>query len=274
MQTLSIQTITPSESVLAMPCQADSDEHLVNLWLHGRGRHTRRAYAAELHRFQEFIRKPLQMVRLDDLQRFIDSLEGLADASRARATASIKSLFGFAHRIGYLRFDVGAAIATPKTRNRLSERILTEGQVIAMITLEPNKRNQALLRTLYIGGLRVSELAGLCWRDLIARGESEGQMTVFGKGSKTRVVLLPATGDSLAAARVNQKRRRRPGAASLSIAEGWPPGSIARNADRTSGRTTRRHPSQRLASLAEARSRITRSRPRLSGSSASTDIGA
>jgi site-specific recombinase XerD len=193
MQALSVHTISPAESVLAMPCQADNDEHLFSLWLHGRGQHTRRAYAAELRRFREFIGTPLPSVRLDDLQRFIDSLEGLADASRARATATIKSLFGFAHRIGYLRFDVGAAIATPKTRNRLSARILTEGQVIAMITLEPNDRNRALLRTLYIGGLRVSELVALCWRDLIARGESEGQASIFGKGSKTRVVLLPAS---------------------------------------------------------------------------------
>lgn len=174
-----------------MPCQADSDEHLITLWLHGRGRHTQRAYAADLRRFQEFARESLQKVRLDDLQRFVDSLEGLADASRARTIATIKSLFGFAHRIGYLRFDVGAAITTPKTRNRLSERILTEAQVIAMITLEPNDRNRALLRTLYIGGLRVSELAGLCWRDLVARNDGEGQMTIFGKGSKIRVVLLP-----------------------------------------------------------------------------------
>lgn len=193
MEALSVHTISPAESVLAMPCQADSDEHLINLWLHGRGRHTRRAYAAELHRFQKFLDKPFQTVRLDDLQRFVDSLEGLADASRARATASIKSLFGFAHRIGYLRFDVGAAITTPKTRNRLSSRILTEAQVIAMITLESNDRNRALLRTLYIGGLRVSEVVALCWRDLVARNEGEGQVTVFGKGSKTRVVLLPAS---------------------------------------------------------------------------------
>jgi site-specific recombinase XerD len=192
MQALAVQTVSPAP-ILEMPCQADSDEHLINLWLHGRGRHTRRAYDADLRRFQGFAGKPLRTVRLDDLQRFIDSIEELADASRARTTASIKSLFGFAHRIGYLRFDVGAAIATPKTRNRLSQRILTEGQVIAMIALEPNDRNRALIRTLYIGGLRVSEVSALCWRDLVARGEGEGQVTIFGKGSKTRVVLLPAS---------------------------------------------------------------------------------
>lgn len=122
----------------AVPCQADSDEHLISLWLHGRGPHTRRAWAAELRRFQEFIEKPIQAVRLDDLQRFIDSLEDLA-ARAVREQQRLSRVFCFAHRIGYLRFDVGAAVATPKTRNRLSERILTEGQVIAMIVLEPNK---------------------------------------------------------------------------------------------------------------------------------------
>ena len=99
----------------------------------------------------------------------------------------------FAHRVCYVRFNVGAALPVPKSRSRLSERILTEGQVIAMCALEPNMRNRAILRTLYIAGLRVSELVGLCWRDLQARGDVEGQMTVLGKGSKTRAVLLPAS---------------------------------------------------------------------------------
>jgi DNA-binding Lrp family transcriptional regulator len=60
------------------------------------------------------------------------------------------------------------------------------------LALEPKKRNRVMLRTLYYAGLRVSELCGLCWRDLQARGETEGQLTAFGKGGKTRAVLLPA----------------------------------------------------------------------------------
>ena len=38
-------------------------------------------------------------------------------------------------------------------------------------------------------GLRVSELCNLTWRNLQERDES-GQVTVFGKGKKTRHVLL------------------------------------------------------------------------------------
>lgn len=51
---------------------------------------------------------------------------------------------------------------------------------------------QLILKTLYYGGLRVSELCALRWRDLQVRGD-RGQMTVFGKGDKTRAILLPAS---------------------------------------------------------------------------------
>jgi site-specific recombinase XerD len=44
---------------------------------------------------------------------------------------------------------------------------------------------------LYIAGVRVSEIAALTWRDLQSRTDG-GQINVFGKGSKTRTVLLPS----------------------------------------------------------------------------------
>jgi site-specific recombinase XerD len=58
-----------------------------------------------------------------------------------------------------------------------------------MLALEPNARNRALLTLLYGGGLRISEVTGLRWRDLAER-DGAGQVTVYGKGGKTRVVLL------------------------------------------------------------------------------------
>jgi integrase/recombinase XerD len=63
-----------------------------------------------------------------------------------------------------------------------------------MLHGEKHPRNHAILRLLYAGGLRVSELADLKWRDLQSRDvqgdEAGGQVTVFGKGGKTRHVLL------------------------------------------------------------------------------------
>ena len=172
--------------------QADTDGQVVALWLHGRSKHTQRAYLAKAERFLTFAMKPLARVSLGDVQAFADSLTGLAQSSKAQTLAAIKSLLAFAHKIGYIPFNVGVALQLPKAKNTLAERILQESEVHSMIALEPSRRNRLILKTLYYGGFRVSELCGLRWRDLQARGE-EGQMTVFGKGEKTRAVLLPAS---------------------------------------------------------------------------------
>ena len=62
---------------------------------------------------------------------------------------------------------------------------------LGQIRLESNPRNRAILTLLYGAGLRISEACDLRWRDLAARDDA-GQVTVFGKGGKTRVVLLSA----------------------------------------------------------------------------------
>lgn len=171
--------------------QAANDDQLVEIWLHGRSVHTQRAYAADAERFRVFFGKPLPTVTLADLQSFSDSLGKLAPATRARILSSVKSLIGFGHRLGYLPFDVGSALRLPTQKNTLAERIISESDVHRMVDREPNPRNRAILRLLYAAGVRVSELTGLCWRDLQARGDG-GQITAYGKGGKTRAVLLPA----------------------------------------------------------------------------------
>jgi len=112
-----------------------------------------------------------------------------APASRANATAAVKSLLSFAQEVGYLRFNVGKVVKAPPVKNTLAERIMAEVDTLRMIGLEPNLRNRALLTLLYGGGLRIAEACGLRWRDLTER-EDGGQATVYGKGGKTRVVLL------------------------------------------------------------------------------------
>jgi len=46
-----------------------------------------------------------------------------------------------------------------------------------------------LLELLYYSGCRINELCGLTWRSVKPNKES-GQVTLFGKGGKTRAVLL------------------------------------------------------------------------------------
>jgi integrase/recombinase XerD len=186
----SLARSVPLDGVLSRQC--DTDDQLVELWLHGRSPHTQRAYHADVGRFVAFVARPLPRVTLGDVQAFADSLAGLAPSSRARTLAAVKSLLSFGQRIGYLPLNVGAAVKLPARKDTLAERILTEADIVRLLALEPDRRNQVLLRLLYVAGLRVSEIAELKWRDLVARGEA-GQVTVFGKGSQTRTVLLPSS---------------------------------------------------------------------------------
>lgn len=181
-------TLQPTGTT-ALTRQAYSDDQAVGLWLHGRGPHTQRAYRSDVGRFLAFTGKPLPQVTLGDVQDFADSLLGLSPASRARTLSAVKSLLAFCHQLGYLTFDVGRPVRLPAIRGTLAQRILTESDVQRMLALETDPRNRALLRLLYGAGLRVSELTALCWGDAQERGDS-GQITVMGKGEKTRAILL------------------------------------------------------------------------------------
>lgn len=180
--------LVPLDSAPLVPHTA-GDLQLIGLWLHGRSPRTQQAYAADAKRLLAFTGKPLQAIGLLDLQQFADSLTHLALSSQKRILSSAKSLLTFAHRAGYTAVNAGAPLRLPKTKDTLAERILTEEQVQSMLALERNRRNHALLRLIYSAGLRVSEAVDLHWRDVQSRGDA-GQVTVFGKGSKTRAVLL------------------------------------------------------------------------------------
>jgi site-specific recombinase XerD len=105
--------------------------------------------------------------------------------------AAVRSLFRFAERIGYCA-NLAAGVDLPRTDARVSEKLLDEVDVQRLISMEPNPRNHALLWLLYTSGLRVSEVCGLRWTHLQPRGGA-GQITVLGKGRRTRVVSLPET---------------------------------------------------------------------------------
>ena len=174
--------------------QASTDAQVVGMWLHGKAQTTQRAYAREATAFSSFVGgAPLPQVTLGDVQAYAEELEarGLAPATRARALAAVKSLLTFAHRIGYTPVNVGAAEKLPRLKFTLAERIVPRETVAEIVAAETEPRNRALLRLLYVGGLRISEASGLHWRDVVER-EGGAQVTVQGKGELTRVVLLPA----------------------------------------------------------------------------------
>lgn len=174
------------------------DDRLIQLWLSMKASPaTQRAYAAEISRFRAFARKPLAWVTLADFQAYADRLGqgSLKPASQNRALTAIKSLLSFGQETGYFPYNIGAAVKLRPSRDGLAQRILEESEVTKLIDAAPEGRNRVLLKLLYVSGLRVGELCGLKWCDALPRGPvgaPGGQITVFGKGGKTRTILLKA----------------------------------------------------------------------------------
>jgi site-specific recombinase XerD len=208
--------IVPPSAIVALPpaapIQAETDEAMILLWLDGLSPRTRRAYEADIRAFNHLVNRPLRKITLRDLQAYkaaltvVDEATGkpaLASATQARRLSSVKSLLTAAHELGYLALNIGSRVKLPPIKQTLAERILSDDDVREMLTLERDPRNKALLRLLYMGGLRISEACGLRVRDLQPSGDA-CQITVYGKGGKTRVVLLtPSIWKALAVLRGN-----------------------------------------------------------------------
>jgi len=188
-----LDTGTPQSPVVRIPQQAESDEQLIHLWLHGRSKHTVKGYTNDMSIFREKVNKSLRTITLQDLQDYADTLaqKTYAPQTIKRMLCAVKSLFSFGHRIGYLPFDTGKPLRIPTPKETLSERILSQEEVFYMFDCAKYPRDKMLLKLLYYTGLRVSEISSLKWSDLQKR-EFTGQITVQTKGSKTNVILLPS----------------------------------------------------------------------------------
>jgi integrase/recombinase XerD len=171
---------------------AQCDRDLILIWLGGKSNTTQVSYNSTVTKFIEFIAKPLSEVKLEDLQLWERGLKARFKLTTvANKVLVIKSLFSFGVKTGYLSFNVGSFLKTPKAKETIAERILDVSDVRGLIKYGvKNERDRLLLSLMYGCGLRVSEAIGLTWNDLRSHGDG-GKATVFGKGCKTRMVLIP-----------------------------------------------------------------------------------
>ena len=183
-------TVQYQANILTETQTVFSTEKLLKMWVHGKSLATQKLYMRVASAFIEFIGTDLDKITLDMIQDFATSISHLAQNTQKTYLSIVKSLISFIHNIGITRFNPGKAVKAPKSRDALNERILTPEQIKSMIENTTNPRNKLMLQTLYYLGLRVSELTTLRVRDLVERKEF-AQATIFGKGGKTRVVLMP-----------------------------------------------------------------------------------
>lgn len=165
---------------------ARNDQHLVELWLSGRPETTQRVYRYGADKFLGFLGSDgIRDATVAIVVAYVKQLTG-APATQAKMTTIVKSLLSYAHRTGYTVFNVGKPIKCQKLPNKLHERIMDEESVADMIRAAGQGRDRALVRFFYTSGCRVSEVSQLSWKDLQGR-----RVTVDGKGTKTRTILIP-----------------------------------------------------------------------------------
>ena len=199
-----VVAVKPRGKQLAHLAPVDAQQRLIQLWLHDKPQSTQkcyRRYATEFTAFLAGVKKALAHTTVEDLVEFSEHLHNkkLAAPTIKTYMAAVKSLLSFAYKTGYIRFNPGAAIKLKKVDQRLHEKVLTETDIALMIRLTERAeyryksqliRDLLILKLLYVAGLRVSELVNLRWRDFTERDRT-GQITVVGKGDKSRHVLLP-----------------------------------------------------------------------------------
>jgi len=109
----------------------------------------------------------------------------------ARKLAAIRSFFRHLQKLGRVQENPAEEIRTPK-HGKPMPVYLTVDDMFRLLDDVPAEgllglRNKAMLETLYAGGIRVSELAGL---DVTDVDTEAGLIRVMGKGSKERVVPI------------------------------------------------------------------------------------
>jgi site-specific recombinase XerD len=174
--------------------RVSTDQKLIEMWLHGRPVSTQKEYRRDVTAFFDFTGIGLQECKLEDLQAYATQLDerGIKPTTKKRKLNVIKSLFTFATKLNYVRFNVAAALKMPKGETSLAGRILKQSEVLRLINHpQLSVRDRSFLKLVYATGMRVSEACNLKWEDFQERDSGEVQVTVLGKGEKLRTVLVP-----------------------------------------------------------------------------------
>ena len=169
----------------------------------GASKHTVRSYRSDLAHFVAFVEATFaepgaatgpptaDSVGIGLLRSYLASLyeRGLARTTAARKLAALRAFYRYLGQIGAVARDPAQVLRTPRTPQRIPQRLETEEVEALLHAPDPatarGRRDLAILELLYGTGVRVSELVGLDLADLNAGSRI---VRVLGKGGKERVV--------------------------------------------------------------------------------------
>lgn len=184
----------------------NSDAHLIAMFLSSRKRksiNTAYVYSGVLNEFFALLgNKSIRTITYSDLVDYSEYLAApdydrnpatLAVSTQNRKIATIKSLFSYAKKIGYVTFNPAEPLETKRVDSKIAQRILMETELESIVVAAQETGKLALLIVMFFActGCRVSELANAMWRSIFIAPQGERCITITGKGNKDRLIKIP-----------------------------------------------------------------------------------
>ncbi|MEX0884780.1 MAG: tyrosine-type recombinase/integrase [Cyclobacteriaceae bacterium] len=161
--------------------------------------HTVLAYQKDLEQFSDFLKGAFEMADNTEAGHseirawMVDLIEDrLAVATVNRKMASIRTYYKFLLQSEIIKTDPTYKIKSLKKARNIPEFIQEKAieEVLAPANFEEGfegQRDRLVMETLYLTGMRLSELIFLTWKDVDL---PNGQIKVFGKGKKYRIIPM------------------------------------------------------------------------------------
>ncbi len=183
----------------------DRDARVIGMFLSTKKRRsekTAEVYHGVIQEFFRFLKyKPMNSISYEDLVVYSEFLAQpdpmrrpvlLAVNTQNRKISTIKSLFKYAMRIGYLPFNPAEPLETQRVNTRIAQR-LVDGNELERLLSAAGRRgtlHQLVIFFFACTGCRVSELAGLNWKDFYFAAGGQVGVNIHGKGHKERQLKI------------------------------------------------------------------------------------
>lgn len=165
--------------------------------------HTIDAYLRDVGGFLEYLGRadvPVASAGYPWVRRYLAFLQtqGISKRTCCRKISALRSFFRYLAREGRLIGNPADMAAYPKLEKRLPRVLSTRAIEDLMSAVAPRGveglRDRAIIEVLYATGVRVSELSGMTLDSLRL---ADGEVLVFGKGGRQRLVPLHKTAQAV-----------------------------------------------------------------------------
>ncbi len=174
--------------------------------------HTIRAYAGDVRAYLDWAARdgadPLHLTHRR-FRRYMAEIDraGYARKTACRRLAAVRSFFSYLGERGILDANPAAVAATPKVARELP-RVVSQADIDKLLSScdgpsAVDMRDRAFLELLYACGARIAEIAALKPGDI---DFAVGELRLFGKGGKERIVPLHELACSCARAYLDMAR--------------------------------------------------------------------